>query len=158
MSRIRFIRLRQSHSGGSKSQITSLPPVGIGRPKVWWTAHTISTVVSIVLHTTIVCILAGIVIAGRSTETAAPLDATFTLEEAVGGDLDFGNAEIEIALPNENANPMPEMVVSASMPVTALTESCVALAALPSVESPASDKSGGAKRGQRCRERKSGYG
>ena len=156
MSRYRFIRIKPSHSGESKSQITLLPPVGIDRQKVWWTAHTISTVVSIVLHTTFVCILAGIVIAGRSTETAAPLDATFTLEAAVGGDLDFGNAEIEIALPNENANPMPEMVVSASMPVTALTESRVALAALPSVESPASDKSGGAKRGSGAGKGKAG--
>ena len=156
MSRYRFIRIKPSHAGESKSQITLLPPVGIDRQKVWWTAHTISTVVSIVLHTTFVCILAGIVIAGRSTETAAPLDATFTLEAAVGGDLDFGNAEIEIALPNENANPMPEMVVSASMPVTALTESRVALAALPSVESPASDKSGGAKRGSGAGKGKAG--
>ncbi|MBC7965779.1 MAG: hypothetical protein H7Z17_07615 [Fuerstia sp.] len=156
MSRIRFIRLRPSPAVGFKSQIPLLPPVEIVRPKVRWTAHTISTIVSTLLHTTIVCILAGIVIAGRFTETAAPLDATFTLEKADGGDLDFGNAEIEIDLPNENANPMPEMVVSSSIPVTAMTESRVALAALPSVESPASDKSGGAKRGRGAGKGKAG--
>ena len=87
---------------------------------------------------------------------APSLDATFTLEEADGGDLDFGSAEIEIDLPNENANPLPEMVASASIPVTGLTESRVALATLLSVESPLSDKSGGAKRGSGAGKGKAG--
>ena len=156
MSRIRFNRFKLSHSGNLESQISLLPPVEIHRPKVWWTAHSVSTIVSVLLHTTVVCILAGIVIAARSLETAPSLDATFTLEEADGGDLNFGSAEIEIDLPNENANPLPEMVVSASIPVTGLTESRVALATLPSVESPLSDKSGGAKRGSGAGKGKAG--
>ena len=147
MSRIRFTRFRPSHSGGSKSQIPLVSAAEIDRPRVWWTAHTVSTGVSILLHTTVACILAAIMIAARSLETAASLDATFTLEETAGGDLDFGNSEIEIDLPNENANPFPEIMTLASIPVTAVTESRVALMSLPSVESPSSDNSGGAKRG-----------
>ena len=156
MSPFRFIRLKPRDAGGSKSQIPLLPPVGIDSPKVWCTAHTVSAVVSILLHTTIVCILAAIVIAGDSMETAASLDAIFTLEEADGGDLDFGNAEIEIDLPKENANRSPEMVASALIPVTAMKESQVALASLPSVESPVSDTIGGAKRGSGAADGKAG--
>lgn len=147
MSRIRFIRFKRGHTGGSKSQIPLLSPVEVDRPRVWWTAQTVSTVFSILLHTTVACILAAIVIAVHSAETTASLDATFTLEEADGGGLDLGNAEIKIDLPNENANPLPETVTSASIPVSVMTESPVALASLPSVESPSSDKSGGARRG-----------
>ena len=82
MSRFRFIKHKPGDAGGSKSQIPLLPPGGIDSPKVWCTAHTVSAVVSILLHTTIVCNLAAIVIAGDSMETAASLDAIFTLEEA----------------------------------------------------------------------------
>lgn len=85
--------------------------------------------------------------AARSMETVPSLDALFALEEADGGDLDFGNAEVEIDLPNEHANPLPEIMSSATIPLTAMTESPVALRSLPSVESTSSDKSGGAKRG-----------
>ena len=161
MSRIRCISVKPGHAGGSQLQIPQLqipqlPLDGIDSPKVWCRAHTVSTIVSLVLHTTIVCILAGLVIAGHAMETAASLDVTFTLEEADGGDLDFGNSEIEIDLPNENANRSPEMVASALIPVTVLKESYVALASLPSVESPLSDKSGGAKRGSAAGEGKAG--
>ena len=149
MSRIPHIRLRPSHSGCLESQISL---VELDRPRAWWTAHTVSTIVSILLHATVACVLAGIAIAGRSTETAASLDATFTLEDADGGDLDFGNAGIEIDLPNENANPFPEMAASAQVPVTGITESRFALAPLPSVELPLPDRSGGAKRGNGAEE------
>lgn len=156
MSRIRFTKLNRGDAGGSKSHVPLLPPFDIDRPKVWCAAHTVSTVVSILLHTTVVCILAAIVIAGHSMQTAAFLDATFTLEEADGGDLDFGNAEIEINLPNENANRSPEMVASTLIQLTVMKESPVALASLPSAESPVSDISGGAKRGSGAADGKAG--
>lgn len=132
--------------------VTDSPAPGAARiePKyrrVWYTAHGISAGTSIVTHSAILCLLAAIVIAARPTEIVSPLNAIFAVEEADGGGLDFGNAEVEIELPNESASPMPDMAVSAALPVTVLPESSVAMASLPSVKSAASESTGGAKRG-----------
>ena len=133
-------------------------PIESTRRRVWWTAHRISTTTSVVTHSAILCLLAAVVIASRPTEIAAPLDAKFTVEEADGGGVDSGNADIEIDLPNENANPLPDMVVSTALPVTVLPEHSVAIASLPSVQSPTSESTGGAKKGSGSLAGKKGSG
>ena len=143
--------------------VTDGPAFGAARiePKskrVWYTAHGISAGTSIVTHSAILCVLAAIVIAARPTEIVSPLNAIFAVEEADGGGLDFGNAEVEIELPNESVSPMPDMAVSAELPVTVLPESSVAMASLPSVQSPASESTGGAKRGRGSSKRTKGSG
>ncbi|MDA1230618.1 MAG: VWA domain-containing protein [Planctomycetota bacterium] len=114
---------------------------------VLWTAHRISVAVSVLLHATVVCVLAGVVIAACITESGTPLDATLILEEADGGDLEFGNAEIDIDLPNNDANTLREMVASVALPVIVLPESQVALRSIAGIQSQTTEKSGGARKG-----------
>ena len=132
--------------------VTDSPAFGAPRiePKyrrVWYAAHGISAGTSIVTHSAILCLLAAIVIAARPTEIVSPLNAIFAVVEAQGGAVYFGNAEVDIELPNERASPMTDMEVSAALPVSVLPESSVAMASLPSVQSTASESTGGAKRG-----------
>ena len=105
-----------------------------------------------------ICVLAGIVIASLPAEISSPIDATFTEDDADGGSMDLGNAYIDIELANENANPVRDMVASATMPMTVIPESTVASPSLPSVQSPAAESSGGARRGSGKTSGKSGTG
>jgi hypothetical protein len=128
------------------------------RRNVWWTASRISTAASIVLHAVILCMLAAVLIAVRPHGTASQLNATYTVEEADGGGMDFGNSVIEIELPNQNADLLHDMVTSVSIPVTVLPESSVALELIPSAPTPGADINGGAKRGRGNTEGTSGSG
>ena len=122
----------------------------------WWTANRVSTASSLLLHTAIVCVLAAVVIAANSPENAPRLEATFTPEEAEGGALDFGDAEIEVDLPSATADLTDRVVSTVMVPITVMPESSVTLASLPDVQAPVSDNKGGAKRGRSSKDGKNG--
>lgn len=137
---------------------TTLPPSELKRRKIWWTAHRISTATSVITHAVIISILAAVIIAARPTEISSPLNAEFTIEDADGGGEDFGNADIEIDLPEQIASPLPDMVVSTALPVTIVPESSVAIASIASVQSTTAESTGGAKRGSGSLQGKRGSG
>ena len=145
-------------TGVAHGTVFGAPPIEPARRRIWWTAHRISTVTSILTHSVIICVLAGIVIASLPAEISSPIDATFTEDDADGGSMDLGNAYIDIELANENANPVRDMVASATMTMTVIPESTVASPSLPSVQSPAAESSGGARRGSGKTSGKSGTG
>ena len=111
---------------------------------------------SVLFHTGVVGILAGVMIAVQTRNTTVPLDVTFALEEAEGGDQDFGNAEIEIELPVENANPVAEMSASVELPLTIVPTSEIPMSLLAGFASTKTESSGGAKRGSNASEGKAG--
>ncbi|GEM_PF-1614439 len=158
MSRKSNIELATAVTVKSAPAETASPWNQKSRQGIWWTAHRISAVTSILTHSVIIAVLAGIVIASLPAEISSPIDATFTEEDADDGGMDFGNADIDIDLPNENANPVRDMVASATLPVTVIPESTVASPALPRVQSSAAESSGGAKRGSGKTAGKSGTG
>jgi len=158
MSRKSNIELATAVTITSAPGETTSPLDEMSRRRIWWTSHRISAITSILTHSLIICVLAGIVIASLPVEISSPIDATFTEEDADDGGMDFGNADIDIDLPNENANPVRDMVASANLPVTVMPESSVASPSLPSIQSPSAESSGGAKRGSGKTAGKSGTG
>lgn len=111
---------------------------------------------SLLLHGAIVGVLAAIVFNSDSVDPVSKLDVTFTAEETAGGALDFGEAEIELNLPASFAAQKDNFASVATVPLTAMPESSVAIPSFPDVQSPVTDSVGGARRGQNSTDGKNG--
>lgn len=158
MSRIISDKLEAHDPVVSPSAAPDVPLAGNHHRDIWWTASRISTATSVLVHMFILCVLAVVLITAHPHGTTSRLNATYTVEEADGGGIDFGNSEIEIDMPDQSAELVRDMVTSVSIPVTVLPESSVALEYIPSAPAPGADIVGGAKRGSGNTEGTSGSG